>query len=86
MPKKIPERKCTGCGQMKPKNELVRIVHTPEGKYIIDSTGKAAGRGAYICRDTGCLDAAVKNHGLERSFRQKISGDIYDSLRKELTE
>lgn len=69
---------------MKPKNELVRVVRTPEGSFIIDTKGKAAGRGAYICNDVACLDRAEKNHGLERSFGQKISADIYSDLRRSI--
>ena len=85
MPKKIPERKCISCGLMKPKSSLVRIVRTPEGGFIVDTSGKASGRGAYICRDAACLERAEKNHGLERSFGQKLSTDIYDSLRRSLS-
>lgn len=86
MPKKIPERKCIGCGLMKPKNSLVRIVRTPDGSFAVDFTGKAQGRGAYICHDPECLDMAEKNHGLERSFGQKISADIYAQMRRSLQD
>ncbi|HAP04027.1 MAG TPA: DUF448 domain-containing protein [Lachnospiraceae bacterium] len=79
-----PQRKCAGCGELKDKKELIRVVRTPEGEFRIDTTGKAAGRGAYICRKKECLEAAKKNHGLERSFRQKINNEVYDRLAEEL--
>lgn len=79
-----PQRKCAGCGELKDKKELIRVVRTPEGEFRIDTTGKAAGRGAYICRKKECLEAAKKNHGLERSFRQKIKNEVYDRLAEEL--
>lgn len=79
-----PQRKCAGCGELKDKKELIRVVRTPEGEFRIDTTGKAAGRGTYICRKKECLEAAKKNHGLERSFRQKINNEVYDRLAEEL--
>lgn len=79
-----PQRKCAGCGELKDKKELIRVVRTPEGEFRIDTTGKATGRGAYICRKKECLEAAKKNHGLERSFRQKINNEVYDRLAEEL--
>ncbi len=79
-----PQRKCAGCGELKDKKDLIRVVRTPEGEFRIDVTGKAAGRGAYICRKKECLDLARKNHGLERSFRQKINDEVYDRLAEEL--
>ena len=79
-----PQRKCAGCGELKDKKELIRVVRTPDGEFRIDTTGKAAGRGAYICRKKECLEAAKKNHGLERSFRQKINNEVYDRLAEEL--
>lgn len=80
-----PQRKCAGCGELKDKKDLIRVVRTPDGEFRIDATGKAAGRGAYICRNRECLDKAVKNHGLERSFKQKIDNDVYDRLAEELS-
>ena len=82
--KKRPQRRCTGCGELKDKKELIRVVRSPEGEFSIDTTGKAQGRGAYICRDVYCLSLAKKNHGLERSFRQKISDEVYTRLAEEL--
>ena len=82
--KKIPLRKCTGCQQMKEKKELIRVVKTDEKEYTIDLTGKMAGRGAYVCKNTECLEKAFKSKGLERSFKSDIPKDIYDKLRNEL--
>lgn len=83
--KKIPLRKCTGCQEMKPKKELVRVVKSPEGAFSLDFTGKKQGRGAYICADEECLEKARKSKGLERSFKEKVPSEVYDELKKELT-
>ena len=82
--KKIPQRQCIGCGQMKDKKELIRILKTREGSIVIDATGKKNGRGAYICPDEECLQKAFKTKGLERSFKMAIDQSIYDELKKEL--
>ena len=83
LPKKIPERKCLGCNEMKPKKELIRVIKTPEGQILIDKTGRQNGRGAYICNSIECYHAARKNKGLERSLKVPIPEEIYDSLLKE---
>ena len=77
-------RKCIGCGEMIPKKEMLRIVRTTEGEFVLDATGKANGRGAYICRNKECLLKAVKTKGLERSFKQVIPEEVYESLKKEM--
>ncbi|WP_294406079.1 YlxR family protein [uncultured Ruminococcus sp.] len=82
--KKIPMRMCLGCGEMKPKKELVRVVKPKEGDISLDLTGKKAGRGAYICRSAECLAKARKARRLEKSFSCKISDEIYDSMEEEL--
>lgn len=82
--RKIPMRKCTGCGEMKPKKELVRVVKNKEGEISLDLTGKKAGRGAYLCKDLNCFKSARKNRGLERAFSCKIPDEIYDGMEKEL--
>lgn len=82
--KKIPMRKCVGCEEMKNKKELIRIVKTAEGDYLIDETGKKNGRGAYICPSMECFQKAVKNKGLERSFKGAIPKDVYDALEEEM--
>lgn len=74
-------RQCVGCREMKPKKELIRVLKTAEEGIIIDKTGKKNGRGAYICSSEECLEKAIKNHGLESSFKMKISEDVYDMLK-----
>ncbi len=78
--KKIPMRKCVGCGEMKPKKELVRIVRSPEGEITADPTGKKAGRGAYVCADPACVVKARKGSRLERAFECKVSPEVYEAL------
>lgn len=82
--KKIPMRQCIGCGEMKTKKELIRILRTSENEIIIDKTGKKNGRGAYICSSRECLEKCIKNHGLERSFKVKISNEAYELLRNSI--
>ena len=82
--RKSPVRKCIGCLEMKDKKELIRIVRTVNAEFSLDLTGKLSGRGAYICRDLTCLEKAYKKKGLERSFKQAVSSDIYGSLREAL--
>jgi len=81
--KKIPMRQCVGCQEMKNKKELIRILKNTEGEITIDLTGKANGRGAYLCRDKECLLKARKNKGLERSFKMSIPENVYENLIKE---
>ena len=83
MAKKIPMRQCVGCGLMKSKKEMIRVIKTATGEILLDKTGRQNGRGAYICDDRDCLIKARKNKGLERSFRQQIPAEVYDSLEKE---
>lgn len=82
--KKIPLRKCTGCGEMKPKKELVRIVKTPEDEVLLDLSGRVNGRGAYICPDEGCLKKARKAKRIEKSFCCQIPDEVYDKMIEEL--
>ncbi|MGN1317395.1 MAG: RNase P modulator RnpM [Lachnospirales bacterium] len=84
MNKKIPMRKCTGCQEMKSKKELIRIVRSDDGSFFLDETGKKSGRGAYICKNSDCLNKAFKNKGLERSFKSAVPSEVYDKLRAEL--
>ena len=78
--KKIPMRQCVGCREMKPKKELIRVVRSPEGGISLDFKGKAPGRGAYVCPDSGCLKRAIKSKALERGFETQIPQEIYDGL------
>ena len=84
-PRKIPMRMCIGCGEMKPKKELVRVVKDKEGHVSMDLTGKKAGRGAYLCQNPDCLEKAQKSRRLERAFSQPISEELYQSLKKEIS-
>ena len=84
--KKMPERTCIGCNEIKAKNELIRIVRNKEGQITIDRTGRANGRGAYICSKKECLEKAIKTKRLERAFATKIDDTIYDDLRGEINE
>ena len=84
IPRKIPMRKCTGCNELKPKKELIRVIVTPEDEVMLDTTGKKNGRGAYICAKAECLREARKHKGLEKSLKRAIPSDVYDSLEAEL--
>ena len=84
MPKKIPMRMCVACREMRPKKELIRIVRTPEGGVTLDRTGRANGRGAYLCDSVDCLSRAVKTRALERALETRIDESIFDSLREAL--
>lgn len=86
MAKKIPLRKCVGCGEMIAKKDMIRIIKTKDGEVKLDSTGKENGRGAYLHRRKECYDRAVKGKGLERSFKTSIASDIYERLGKELMD
>lgn len=77
-------RKCVGCQEMKSKKELIRIIHTADDEFLLDATGKKNGRGAYVCHSRECLEKAVKSKGLERSFKQSIPKEVYETLKKEM--
>ena len=78
--KKVPMRKCVGCQEMKSKKEMIRVIRTSEGEFLLDATGRKNGRGAYLCPNGDCLAKAVKNKGLERSFKQAIPKEVYEAL------
>ena len=80
---KIPMRKCVGCNEMKPKTELIRIVISEFGKVSVDRTGKASGRGAYICDNEECFRKAIKIKGIERSLKVRLSEEIVLEIEKE---
>lgn len=83
-PKKIPQRLCLGCNEMKNKRDMIRVVRSKEGSIALDLTGKMSGRGAYICRSTDCFRAARRSKRFERAFSCAISDDIYDGMEREL--
>lgn len=84
MKRSQPLRQCTGCGEMKPKQELVRVVRSPEGTVSLDRSGKVNGRGAYICRSVECYKKAVKAKRLERAFSMSIPESVSEQIVKEL--
>ena len=82
--KKVPQRQCIGCGEMKNKRELIRVLKGTDDVISIDATGRKNGRGAYICPSMACFEKAVKSRGLERSFKMAIPKEVYESLKKEM--
>ena len=86
MDKKIPMRQCIGCGLMKEKKQMIRVVRTPEGEMTLDRSGRMNGRGAYICPSRECLEKAIRNRSLNRSFRAEVSAEVTDRLRQEIAD
>lgn len=84
--KKIPIRRCVGCGEGKPKKELLRIVRSSEGEVSLDATGRKAGRGAYICHNSACLAKAQKKKSLQRAFGVPVPDVVFTALTRQLTE
>ncbi|MDI6870393.1 MAG: YlxR family protein [Bacillota bacterium] len=82
--RRVPMRTCVGCRIQRSKKELVRVVRTPEGDVVIDRTGKKAGRGAYLCPQTECLEVARKSKALERALEREISPRVWEELRQGL--
>lgn len=83
-PKKIPQRQCVGCMEMKAKGELIRVVKNADGEISLDTTGKKNGRGAYVCRSTVCLEKAIKAKRFHRAFECEIPDSVLQSLKKEM--
>lgn len=81
--KKVPMRKCVGCGEMKNKKEMMRVLKTAENEIVLDTTGRKNGRGAYLCFSKECLQNAAKNRGLERSLKIAIPKEVYENLERE---
>ena len=84
--RKMPQRMCVGCREMKNKKELIRIVRTPAGDIEIDPTGKKSGRGAYICPDQTCFDKAMQAKRLQKSLEREIPVEIIDKIRQKLID
>ncbi len=82
--KKVPERRCVGCGGTFPKKDLLRVLRSPEGVISIDFTGKKSGRGAYLCKNEACFKKARKSGIIRRALECEISEEIYDELEKEV--
>ena len=82
--KKVPLRTCVGCKEVKPKKELIRVVKQSDGKIMLDFTGKANGRGAYLCPNADCLAQAIKTRRLSREFECEIPKEVYDDLQTQI--
>ena len=82
--RKIPLRQCLGCGEHKPKKELLRVVRTPEGNILLDFTGKKSGRGAYICPSLSCLKKARKSKRIESVLECSVSDEVYNEMEESL--
>ena len=82
--KRVPMRMCAGCGEQKPKRELIRVVRSPEGEVSMDATGKKPGRGAYLCRDAACLARALKQKQLERQLEVQLTPEVVEQLQQTL--
>ena len=83
-PRKIPQRQCVGCREMKDKKALIRVVRSPDGNISLDFKGKLPGRGAYVCPDPACLKKARKSRALERAFDMAIPPEVYDQLEAQM--
>lgn len=84
MPKKIPMRTCVGCGETKEKSQLIRVIRTPDGQIVLDRTGRANGRGAYLCDCEECLEKARKRKSLNRALGQAVPDEIYEQLETQM--
>ena len=82
--KKVPLRQCIGCGELKNKREMIRILKTESEGIVLDATGRKNGRGAYVCPDGECLKKAIKSRGLDRSFKMTVPREVYETLEKEM--
>lgn len=82
--RKIPMRKCLGCGENKSKKDLIRIVKTTEGEIVVDTTGKVNGRGAYICNDPNCLKNAFESKSISKSLKGEVTEEIYTKLQEKI--
>lgn len=82
--RKIPQRMCVGCREMKEKKSLIRIVRSPQGDIDIDPTGKKSGRGAYICSNIDCLEQAIKGMRIQKALEAEISAEIFAKIKESL--
>lgn len=85
-PRKIPQRQCLGCREMKNKKDLIRVVRSPEGEISLDFKGKKPGRGAYVCPNITCLSKAKKSRAIERAFSTAVPPEVYDLLDRQMEE
>lgn len=82
--KKIPLRRCLGCGESFPKKELIRVIRAPDGTVSLDFTGKKSGRGAYVCRSLACFKRARKANRFATSLEVAIPPEVLDALEEEI--
>ena len=85
-PRKIPQRQCLGCREMKNKRDLIRVVRSPEGEISLDFKGKKPGRGAYVCPEMACLKKVRKSKALERAFSAPVPPEVYEQLEEQMRE
>ena len=85
-PRKIPQRQCLGCREMKNKKDLIRVVRSPEGEISLDFKGKKPGRGAYVCPEEACLAKARKSRALERAFSAPMPDEVWAGLEAQMKE
>ncbi|KGA98212.1 hypothetical protein AJ85_05140 [Alkalihalobacillus alcalophilus ATCC 27647 = CGMCC 1.3604] len=78
--RKVPLRKCVVTNEMKPKQELIRVVRSPEGEVSVDLSGKKNGRGAYLSNSKECFEMAKKKDVLSKQLQVQVSPEIYDEL------
>ncbi len=86
MAKHIPERSCMACREKKEKGALIRVIRTPEGEVLLDATGRANGRGAYLCKSRACVEKAYKTRALERALKSAVPQELYECLLKECAD
>ena len=86
MQKKIPIRQCVACREHREKNQLARVVRTPDGRVVYDGRGKVPGRGAYLCRSTACLERAVRSRALSRALEIDIPEEMFGLLRQQMEQ
>lgn len=82
--KKTPMRMCAGCREMKPKQELIRVIRTPEGTVRVDTTGKASGRGVYVCKNEECLKKSIRSKALSRALEVPVGEEVLEALAGEI--
>ncbi len=82
--RKTPMRMCVACREMKPKNTLMRIAKNADGTVSVDATGKAPGRGAYLCGEAKCLEACIKRKALNRVFKKDAGEAVYGRIKEML--
>ena len=81
--KQIELRRCVACRQVRHKSELLRVVKSSE-KFSFDETGKASGRGAYVCRSLECIESVKKRRNFDKVFKAKVPDELYDVIKEKI--